>query len=63
MNTLQRLTSKIDHAATLHIIEAAGILARRANIEAAHVPLPDAAMEVLGDSEQLQEVADSWRRR
>lgn len=58
MNTLQRLTLKIEGAAMPHLCEAAEILARRADIEAACTPLLDAAIEVLGDSEQLQEVAD-----
>jgi hypothetical protein len=58
MNTLQRLTLKIDGAATPHLCEAVEILARRGDMETAHVPLLDAAMEVLGDSEQLQAVAD-----
>jgi hypothetical protein len=59
MNTLQRLTSKLDDATTSHLCEAAEILARRGDMEAAHVPLLDAAVEVLGDSsERLQAIAD-----
>jgi len=58
VNTLQRLTSKLDGAAMPHLCEAAEILARRGDMEAACIPLLDAALEVLGDSEQLQAVAD-----
>jgi hypothetical protein len=58
MNTLQRLTSKIDGTATPHLCEAAEILTRSGDMEAACIPLLDAALETLGDNPQLQAIVD-----
>jgi hypothetical protein len=58
MNTLQRLASKIDGAAMPPIMEAAEILARTGDMEAACIPLLDVAFDVLGAGSRSQEIAD-----